>query len=175
MYHQSGVILELHLSLLCSCGDPGQIYFLPLSRKAHRPVRVLTWLTDMQPRSSNDMLDCVHLWCINSQNICPLRIVAQLLWTSGWASELTFSTDAFMMYRMMHTRLSCPRRWTRPLAWLSIDGFHCGSRKCTRLATERSLRLQVTRCEQTSDAGTKSATLELIGTNSPNCTSPKGH
>lgn len=59
----------------------------------------------------------------------------------GGRDGLTSSIDAFTIYRTMVTLFSCPSRSTRPMAWDSVDGFHCGSRMWTRLATERSFSL----------------------------------
>lgn len=49
-------------------------------------------------------------------------------WFTGQIKKIyTSSTVSFMMYRMMVTVLSCPSLRIRPIAWLSIEGFHCGS------------------------------------------------
>lgn len=59
----------------------------------------------------------------------------------GKGGLLTSSIEFLTIYRTIVTLFSCPRRSTRPMAWDSVDGFHCGSRMWTRLATERSFRL----------------------------------
>lgn len=47
-------------------------------------------------------------------------------------------------YRVIITFFSCPSRTTRPIACASIEGFHCGSKMCSRLALVR-LSLSSTR------------------------------
>jgi hypothetical protein len=59
----------------------------------------------------------------------------------GGHCNFTSSTVPSNMYLITQTLLPCPMRNTRPIAWLSTDGFHCGSKRWMRLATDSSLRL----------------------------------
>lgn len=47
-----------------------------------------------------------------------------------------------VMYLVTVTAFFCVSRSARPIAWDSLEGFHCGSSICTCVAMER-LRLQV--------------------------------
>jgi hypothetical protein len=51
---------------------------------------------------------------------------------------------SYLFKRVLHdisnrvTGRVCPSRWARARAWSSSEGFHCGSRRCTREAAVRS-------------------------------------
>jgi hypothetical protein len=80
---------------------PGQH---PISNRSW-PIRAF-WIGD---------LECTKL----ENELKPLRSLSL---------PLTSSTVLFITYRTILIFFSCPSRSARPIAWVSIDGFHCGSR-----------------------------------------------
>lgn len=121
----------------------------------------LLFLTNLFKLLANESQPCLR----NS----PRRMHLSSLCKSNlgnWRSSTLCSMEPSTIYRTIHTSFSCPSRKTRPIAWLSINGFHCGSRKWTRLAIDRSFKL--------TPGKKRHLKIELVEY-SPNCACSKSH
>lgn len=133
---------------LCGC----QIDFYQTNDLCNRWRNWLIWRNTTLDESLTSNLS-FWIWAIeisvdSNDRLISFNLSCWTHWTywqksvhcvSHTGSQLTSSTESFMMYLVTFTSLVCPILWIRSTAWASAIGFHWGSTRCTQLATVKSI------------------------------------